>query len=267
MAIAKDPKIVMTESEFVSRLKTLAARKTYYKNKYPDNLCYIHNDMRTSADCVNLLKAILNGYDVNKTTPGYFQRDLSNTGDCTEAQLLCQCTDVSNDFKELGNHCAILYMKGHVGAYLGHEVVIDGCIYNTIECTASWTKGILYSYVDGDGSRKHYKGSKRNGVWTQFGRPSRWVQMANDSNTASTIIPDYSKWPILKKGSRGDYVTILQKKLVEHGYDPKGIDGIFGPGCDAAVRKFQKEHKDTQGKPLVVDGCVGPKTWGALYAN
>lgn len=249
----------MTESEFINRLQKLAARKTYYKNKYPDNLCYIHNDTRTSADCVNLIKAILNGYDVSKTTPGYYQRDLSNTGDCTEAELLCQCTDVSSDFKKLGGQCAILYMKGHVGVYLGRDVVINGRVYNVIECTASWTKGILYSYVDTNGARRQYKGQRGNGTWIQYGRPSKWVDMSVGNVDNSVIIPDYTKYPILKKGSKGEYVKILQTQLVAKGYDPKGIDGIFGPGCDAAVRKFQKD------KGLVVDGYVGPKTWAALY--
>ena len=165
MAIAKNPKVIMTESQFISRLQALASRKTYYKNKYPYNLCYIHNDNRTSADCVNLIKALLNGYDVTNTKPGYYQRDLSNTGDCTEAELLCQCTDVSSNFKLLGGQCAILYMKGHVGVYLGRDVVINGNVYNVIECTASWEKGILYSYVDITGARYKCKGmTRRNGT-------------------------------------------------------------------------------------------------------
>lgn len=252
----------MTEREFIERLQILANRKTFYKNKYPYNLCYINNDGRTSADCVNLLKALFNGYNVNINSFGYYQRDLSNTGDCTESELLCQCTDVSNKFSELGNHCAVLYMKGHIGAYLGQEFVIGGKVYNVIECTASWTKGILYSYVDTNGARRHYKGANRNGIWTQFGRPTKWVAMEMEEKP---YIPDYSKYPILKKGSTGKYVKELQTLLVKKGYDPKGIDGIFGPGCDKAVRKFQQENTDINGKKLTVDGCVGPKTWGALY--
>ena len=257
----------MTESQFIERLQKLQMRNTYYKNKYPDNLCYIHNDYRTSADCVNLLKAILNGYDVDIRKPGYYQKDLSNTGDCTEAELLCQCTDVSSDFSRIGGECAILYMKGHVGAYLGRDIVINGKVYNVIECTASWEKGIIYSYVDLDGIRRHYKGAVKNGKWTQYGRPTRWVAIntplnaPEGSNSQGKPKVDINTYPILKKGNTGKYVKILQQLLVDHGYNPKGIDGIFGPGCDAAVRKYQKDHK------LVVDGCVGPKTWGSLYAD
>ena len=113
MAIAKNPKIIMTSEQFVERLRILAARKTYYKNKYPDNLCYVHSDKRTSADCVNLIKAILNGYNVYNTTVGYYQKDLSNTGDCTEIELLNQCDEVTDDFAHMGDKPRILYMKGH----------------------------------------------------------------------------------------------------------------------------------------------------------
>ena len=172
MAIAKNPKIIMTERQFVERLLNIKNRKTKYNNKYPFNLCYIHRDY-TSADCVNLVKAILNGYNVYNNTIGYYQRDLSNTGDCTEAELLAQCTDVSQDFSKLSNKAEILYMKGHIGVYLG-QIIEDK--YNVVECTKSFGGGVVYSWVDADGVRRSQKGGLKNGKWTHHGKPSRWVQ-------------------------------------------------------------------------------------------
>ena len=260
--ISKDPKVIMDEAQFVGRLQNIACRKTFYKNKYPYNLCYINQDGRTSADCVNLVKAILNGYNIYNNTIGYYQRDLSNTGDCTEAELLAQCSDVSQDFKALGSHPEILYMKGHIGVYLGKQIDRK---FNVIECTKSFGGGVVYSWVDPDGTRRNVNGGNKNGKWTHHGKPTPWVSLAPDApggaNSSEKPKVDINTYPILKRGNRGKYVTILQQLLVDHGYDPKGIDGIFGPGCDAAVRKYQKDHK------LTVDGCVGPQTWGSLYAD
>lgn len=56
----------------------------------------------------------------------------------------------------------------------------------------------------------------------------------------------------IKKGSKGEDVKTLQKKLNLQ------VDGIFGPLTEEAVKAFQKE------KGLSVDGIVGPKTWAAL---
>lgn len=206
--ISKNPKIIMDEEQFIGRLQALANRKTFYKNKYPYNLCYINNDTRTSADCVNLLKAVLNGYNIYNNARGYYQKDLSNTGDCTESELLCQCEDVSSDFSRLGSHCAILYMRGHVGAYLGREISIGDNVYNTIECTASWTKGILYSYTDSRGNRSRHKGSVKNGQWTQYGRPWKWVKKRADATPEEPEKPS-EKYYFVKSG---DTLSGIAKK-------------------------------------------------------
>lgn len=258
-------KIVTTNEKLISDLKNLASRKTRYVNRYPYNLCYNHSDGYTSADCSNLYKSLFNGYDVNNRTVGYYQRDLSNTGDCTEAGLISQCTEISSDFNIKDNDFRLLYMRGHIGGYIGC-VQRNGHEYNVIEATPAFGGGIVYSWMDSDGTRRPYKGGVKNGKWIQYGKPTKWVLYATEgSNSSDKPKVDYSTYPVLKKGSTGKYVTILQQLLVNKGYDPKGIDGIFGNGCLNAVKKFQKENTDINGKKLVVDGCVGQKTWGSLY--
>src|SRR6185369_4324530 len=64
--------------------------------------------------------------------------------------------------------------------------------------------------------------------------------------------------PVLKRGSTGPEVTAVQQRLQDLGFDPNGIDGIFGPGTESAVKAFQQE------KGLGVDGKVGPITRAAL---
>ena len=64
----------------------------------------------------------------------------------------------------------------------------------------------------------------------------------------------------LKKGSEGSSVKALQTLLIGYGYScgSWGADGDFGSATDNAVRAYQKA------KGLVVDGIVGPVTWGTL---
>lgn len=64
--------------------------------------------------------------------------------------------------------------------------------------------------------------------------------------------------PILKQGSSGPAVKDLQQKLKDLGFNPKGVDGKFGPGTLAAVIAFQKS------KGLKADGLAGPNTLNAL---
>ena len=66
--------------------------------------------------------------------------------------------------------------------------------------------------------------------------------------------------PTLRRGSTGEYVTLLQTKLIQLGYDvgATGADGRYGAKTEAAVKAFQKDHG------LVADGITGPRTWEAL---
>ena len=65
---------------------------------------------------------------------------------------------------------------------------------------------------------------------------------------------------LLKKGSSGPDVLALQTTLKQLGFDPNGMDGAFGPACEAAVIAFQKA------KELPPDGIVGPATMAALQS-
>jgi putative chitinase len=67
--------------------------------------------------------------------------------------------------------------------------------------------------------------------------------------------------PLLKKGSSGPDVLTLQTTLKQLGFDPHGVDGVFGSGCEGAVIAFQKA------KGLTPDGIVGPNTMAALQGS
>lgn len=63
----------------------------------------------------------------------------------------------------------------------------------------------------------------------------------------------------VKQGNRGNIVKVLQGCLYSFGYNPKGLDGIFGSGCAAAVKAYQSN------KSLSADGIVGKNTWTKIF--
>lgn len=230
-------KVIMTSDEFVRRLKVIAARNTYYSNKYPNNLCYIHPDGRTSADCWNLIKALLNGYDVNKNVVGYYQRDLSNTGDVDGATLMKKCSGVSTDFSKLKDgEPRLLYMSGHAGTFIG-ETFIDGKIYNVIECTGSWERKVLYSYVDTDGTRRHYKGAAKNGKWQKHGKMTPWLDYSskNQKEEVAPVQPSFEP----KKNLDEKALEVYRGK---YGNNPGRKQKLKAEGyTDAEIGQIQKK--------------------------
>lgn len=73
---------------------------------------------------------------------------------------------------------------------------------------------------------------------------------SNHLHVNFTVIP--KMYPLLKFGSKGQEVRVLQEKL------QIPVDGIFGQKTFDALKRFQKR----QG--LVEDGIAGPKVWAAL---
>lgn len=63
---------------------------------------------------------------------------------------------------------------------------------------------------------------------------------------------------VLKKGSTGEFVLLLQEMLRKIGYEI-GTDGVFGKGTENVVLDFQRKNN------LKVDGIVGAKTLILLH--
>lgn len=80
-------------------------------------------------------------------------------------------------------------------------------------------------------------------------------KVTGQASVPVTAVPSST---VLKKGMRGAEVKSLQQTLTKKGYSTNGIDGVFGPATEAAVKKFQKSKK------LKADGIVGPATKKAL---
>lgn len=66
-----------------------------------------------------------------------------------------------------------------------------------------------------------------------------------------------NNYPLLRNGSQGNFVYLLQFILNQYGYN-LSVDGIFGTRTLNAVREFQRNNS------LSVDGLVGNNTWKTL---
>lgn len=66
-----------------------------------------------------------------------------------------------------------------------------------------------------------------------------------------------NNYPLLRNGSQGNFVYLLQFILNQYGYN-LSVDGIFGTRTLNAVRGFQRNNS------LSVDGLVGNNTWKTL---
>lgn len=63
--------------------------------------------------------------------------------------------------------------------------------------------------------------------------------------------------PVLREGSAGGAVALLQRCLRRQGYDPGYIDGLFGPDTTAALKRYQQ----TGAPEIIVDGICGAQIW------
>ena len=197
---------VMTAKKYVETLKLIASLKTKYWNQYPYNLGFYHSDGYYSFDCVNLVKAVLNGWKDTREVGYYVHPPLTQTGDCDEWGLLQQCSGISQDFTKLKD-VSVLYMQGHIGSYIG-GVTINGKQYNCIECTGAWGGGVLYSYVDSAGRRFNHKGGSQNGSWTHHGKMTKWLTYEKKTYpktpfTVTVLIDDLN----LRSGAGTNYTS------------------------------------------------------------
>lgn len=76
--------------------------------------------------------------------------------------------------------------------------------------------------------------------------------------TSTAIYNNKTKEVTSQKGSTGNEVIQIQKKLKNWGYYEGAVDGIFGSKTEDAVKKFQRKNG------LKVDGIAGTNTLKAM---
>ena len=153
------------------------------------------------------------------------------------------------DGKSLKPGTAVFVWNGknysHVGLFIGDGTVIEakGTIFGVTTSKVSDTKWTHWGELNG----------------VDYGSNSSSTSISTPATTKDDNLSTDGR-PTLKKGSKGEYVTLLQTKLIQKGYDlgKWGADGDFGSQTEKAVREFQEDHG------LKVDGVVGASTWSAL---
>ena len=126
-------------------------------------------------------------------------------------------------------------------------------------CCVFYNRGKKMEHIGihvGGGQIIHCSGTVKRGntgerMWTHYAIP-KGLEGGDEP------MPDVK--PTLRKGATGEYVTLLQTKLIQMGYslEPYGADGKFGNKTFEAVKAFQRDHG------LDADGIVGRNTWAAL---
>lgn len=84
---------------------------------------------------------------------------------------------------------------------------------------------------------------------------------------STEMIPNYPERIIKVGETDAEIVRPIQLRLNEMGCGPLQGTGFFGQKTDVAVKLFQSRFPDLQGQPLLVDGEIGPLTWGALFGE
>ncbi len=97
----------------------------------------------------------------------------------------------------------------------------------------------LQSFINNEVNNSRVSSLDEDGIWGKMTRGAcPYVSTSHNQN--------------------GNLAYIAQSALYVSGYDPKGIDGIFGPNSEKAAKKYQSD------KRITVDGAVGPLTFDQM---
>ncbi len=268
----------MDLDEFIAKLNLALNSKTQYKKSGWGN----HNEDTWYFDCVCLIKGILWGWngDFSKKRGGAVYKS-NNVPDIGADTIINKCTNISSDFSKIEKG-ELVWLKGHVGIYVGNGEVI--------EATAAWTNNVLKSQIAKDGTRS--RNGKKVYKWLKHGylpyvnyENRNQIQNNQINNNAcqklqKALNDEYNlnlevdgkfgpktteactKNQLYKGKKASIHIKWLQERLIELGYScgKSGVDGSFGPDTLKAVKKYQQDNK------LKVDGYVGKDTHKKLVS-
>lgn len=126
-------------------------------------------------DCVNLIKAVLWGWNGNaKATYGGAKYASNDVPDISANQMITKCVDVrSNDWGDI-QVGEIVWMQGHVGVYVGGGLVV--------ECSPRWKNSVQKTALLNIGPVVGYNGR----AWTRHGKLP-WLQYIKEDTGEITV--------------------------------------------------------------------------------
>ncbi|MCH5279313.1 MAG: peptidoglycan-binding protein [Christensenellaceae bacterium] len=133
--------------------------------------------------------------------------------------------------------------------YLSHiGIVVENCSYATNN--GSYVSWSTFKMIDGNWGGKVSLRSECFRDITGF--------VSLDYTQAPSNTNQIGSWPVIRNGSSGYSVAMLQYLLNERIGAGLSVDGKFGALTTAAVKRFQRMYG------LEEDGIVGKNTWEAL---
>ena len=237
-------------------------------------------------DCVNLIKAILWGWngDVNASYGGAKYQS-NGVPDIDEGAMFALCAEQSGDFScmEVGE---VVWMIGHIGVYIGDGLAVE-CTPawgNRVQITAcnctkagynrrNWTSHGKLPYVQYEKKEKQMYRIRKSwenaasqiGAYTALENavkacPAGYQVYDNAGKAVYPSREERDTLPVLGVGSKGKPVKAMQILLVGYGYTcgSYGADGDFGNGTLQALINFQKDFG------LPANGVCDADTWSKL---
>lgn len=169
--------------------------------------------------------------------------------------------------------------KGKYGITNRNSINIEICVnpetdyYKAVDKAEQLAAQLLKQYKWGtDHLKRHYDASRKNcprriqaeGRWPEFvQKTAAYMKGATTvknttSTTKSTVtLTDKieAQFPVIKKGSKGTAVSMLQAML------GVSVDGDFGNDTETSLKAFQKNVK------LAADGICGTDTWTKVFEH
>ena len=151
----------------------------------------------------------------------------------------------------------VLWRSGHTGIYVGTSSYYtqqsaspsSSSGSSAIKAVQRWLNGFVSVNLVVDGIY---------GPKTKKALVKAWQRVVGTVQDGIWGPKTKAATPVLKKGSKGNAVRVLQGILICLGYDTGGFDGDFGSKTDTAVRAFQRANG------LTVDGQAGKNTFAKL---